>query len=44
MIEFKLVDFKGKFVYFGCGLASSAFLHYLETVVDLPYLKGLFAV
>ena len=35
----KLVEYKGKLVYFGCGLAPSTFLHYLETVADLPYLK-----
>ncbi len=36
----RLVQSKGKIVYFGCSLASSTFLHYLETVADLPYLKG----
>lgn len=36
----KLVDCKAKILYFGCSLASSTFLHYLETVADLPYLKG----
>jgi aminoglycoside N3'-acetyltransferase len=35
----KLVEYKGRLVYFGCGLAPSTFLHYLETVADLPYLK-----
>ena len=28
----------GKVLFFGCGLAPNTFLHYLETVADLPYL------
>ena len=28
----------GKLLFFGCGLAPSTFLHYLETEADLPYL------
>ncbi|MDD3694695.1 MAG: AAC(3) family N-acetyltransferase [Lentisphaeria bacterium] len=36
----KLVEHKGKIVYFGCGLAPSTFLHYLETKAALPYLGG----
>lgn len=36
----KLVEYKGKIVYFGCSLGSSTFLHYLETLTDLPCLKG----
>ena len=28
----------GKVLFFGCGLSPNTFLHYLETVADLPYL------
>ena len=33
------MEYKGRLVYFGCGLAQRTFLHYLETVTNLPYLK-----
>ncbi|MDD5729427.1 MAG: AAC(3) family N-acetyltransferase, partial [Victivallales bacterium] len=36
----KLVEFKGKILYFGCGLDSSTFLHFLETEANLPYLRN----
>jgi aminoglycoside 3-N-acetyltransferase len=34
----KLLDFKGKVLYFGSGLAPTTFLHFLEDELDLPYL------
>jgi len=36
----RLVEFGGKVVYLGAPLAASTFLHYLETKMNLPYLKG----
>lgn len=35
----KLVDHKGKLVWFGADLATATFLHFLEDEMDLPYLK-----
>ncbi|HCE42966.1 MAG TPA: hypothetical protein DET40_05415 [Lentisphaeria bacterium] len=34
----KLLEFKGKTLYFGSGIAPTTFLHYLEDEMDLPYL------
>lgn len=35
----KLLEFKGKIIYFGSGLGSTTFLHFLEDEIALPYLK-----
>lgn len=34
----KLPDYKGKMVWFGAGLASTTFFHFLEDELDMPYL------
>lgn len=36
----KLVDHKGKMVWFGADLASTTFFHFLEDEAGLPYLKS----
>jgi aminoglycoside N3'-acetyltransferase len=35
----KLLDLNGKILYFGCGLAPSTFLHFMEDRMNLPYLS-----
>lgn len=35
----KLVDHKGKMIWFGADLATATFFHFLEDEMDLPYLK-----
>lgn len=35
----KLVDHKGKMVWFGADLATATFFHFLEDEANLPYLK-----
>ncbi|MBI3920025.1 MAG: AAC(3) family N-acetyltransferase [Armatimonadetes bacterium] len=34
----KLMDLGGKMVFFGAGLASTTFFHFLEDEMDMPYL------
>ncbi|MBN1445910.1 MAG: AAC(3) family N-acetyltransferase [Candidatus Omnitrophica bacterium] len=34
----KLLDYGGKMVWFGAGLASTTFFHFLEDELDMPYL------
>jgi aminoglycoside 3-N-acetyltransferase len=34
----KLLDYNGKMVWFGAGLASTTFFHFLEDELDMPYL------
>lgn len=34
----KLLDYHGKMVWFGAGLASTTFFHFLEDELDMPYL------
>ena len=34
----KLLDFNGRILYFGSGLAPTTFLHFMEDELDLPYL------
>ena len=36
----KLLDHGGKMVWFGAGLAATTFLHFLETELDMPYLRS----
>jgi aminoglycoside 3-N-acetyltransferase len=36
----KLVDHGGKMVWFGAGLGSTTFFHFLETELDMPYLRS----
>lgn len=36
----KLLEFKGKILYFGSGLAPTTYLHFLEDVMNLPYLAN----
>jgi len=36
----KLLELNGKILYFGSGLGSSTFLHFIEDYMGLPYLKG----
>lgn len=34
----KALEYSGKILYFGCGLAPTTFLHYLEDYADVPFL------
>jgi aminoglycoside 3-N-acetyltransferase len=36
----KLLDGNGKMLWFGAGLASTTFFHFLEDAMDLPYLEN----
>jgi aminoglycoside 3-N-acetyltransferase len=36
----KLLEHKGKMLFFGAGIESMTFLHYLEDVMNLPYLES----
>ena len=36
----KLLDHKGKMIWFGSGLACTAFFHFLEDEMNLPYLRS----
>jgi aminoglycoside 3-N-acetyltransferase len=36
----KLLDHGGKMAWFGAGLASTTFFHFLETELDMPYLRS----
>ena len=36
----KLLEFKGKILYFGSGLAPTTYLHFLEDEMNLPYLAN----
>lgn len=36
----KLLEFNGKILYFGSGLAPTTFLHFLEDEMNLPYLAN----
>ena len=36
----KLLDYGGKMVWFGAGLGSTTFFHFLETELDAPWLRS----
>ncbi|OGV49822.1 MAG: hypothetical protein A2017_01050 [Lentisphaerae bacterium GWF2_44_16] len=36
----KLLEFKGKILHFGSGVATTTFLHFLEDEMNLPYLQN----